>query len=84
MTQLELVPAAPAPVLTDAERIEMLRTARARWTAGKGRGKARGERYVKMITPQVRGEVIPSRATLDLLDELVRPTVMMRAAGGEW
>ncbi len=29
-------------------------------------------------------EVMPSRATLDLLDDLVRPTVMVRAAGGEW
>ena len=83
--QLELLTAPTvAPVLSDAERIEMLQVARARWAAGKGRKKARGERYVKMIAPQVRGEVMPSRATLDLLDDLVRPTVMVRAAGGEW
>ena len=72
MTQLELLTAPTvAPVLSDAERIEMLQVARARWAAGKGRKKA-------------RGEVMPSRATLDLLDDLVRPTVMVRAAGGEW
>ena len=79
MTQIELL-TAPTVALTRGQRLEMLRRRHRAWLARE----EQVERVVRIVAPQVRGEVMPSRATLDLLDDLVRPTVMVRAAGGEW
>ena len=78
MTQLELVPMAPA--LTRAQRLAMIRAAHRRWAARE----ARVDRIVRIVAPPLRDDEAPEMPTLDVLDEIVRPTVMMRAAGGEW
>lgn len=75
MTQLELVPATPAPALTRGQRLEMLRRAHRRWIARE----AQVERVVRIVAPHLRGDEAPEVPTWDALDELTPTTVRLRS-----
>ncbi len=74
MTQLELVPATPAPALTRGQRLDMLRRAHRRWIARE----AQVERVVRIVAPHLRGDEAPEVPTLDVLDEITPTTVRLR------
>lgn len=75
MTQLELVPATPAPALTRGQRLDMLRRAHRRWIARE----AQVERVVRIVAPHLRGDEAPEVPTWDALDELTPTTVRLRS-----
>ena len=75
MTQLELVPVAPAvPTLTRGQRLEMLRRAHRRYLARE----RSVDRIVRIVAPHLRGDEAPEMPTLDVLDEIAPVTVRLR------
>jgi hypothetical protein len=72
MTQLELVPAAPA--LTRGQRLDMLRRRHRAWLARE----AQVERVVRIVAPHLRDESRAEVPTLDVLDDITPVTVRLR------